>query len=467
VRPGSGRDAVTALRRAVLETTGLPGVSRASWGILVHSLDTDETLVSLNPRQLFVPASALKAVSVATAAEAVGWDYRFETAAFGTGPIENGVLRGDLVVTGSGDPSIATSDPDDLAAFVSAIERAGIRRIDGRVIGDDDAVEEPRPQLAWAWDDLGYATGALFGALNLDENQTGVRVMPGLAEGSPSRVEFEVGAATRTVLNRSVTGAAGSERLLWPEQRPGEPFLTIGGSIPAGSPPAEVRIAVGNPTLWFAASLRARLVVAGIEVTGPAADVDDAVPPPDRARAVALYTHRSPTLAEIARPLLKDSINVYGEALMRLNASRDGLPTNDAALEGLAGRLTAWGIPADGYQIVDGSGLSRRNAVSPEALLGVLRRMWSPEPDAPFVAALPVAGVDGSLAGRMANTAAQGRVLAKTGSMSNIRSLAGYARTVGGETLAFVVFVNNFEGDGAMATAAVDAIAIRLASFTR
>jgi D-alanyl-D-alanine carboxypeptidase/D-alanyl-D-alanine-endopeptidase (penicillin-binding protein 4) len=458
---------VARLHQAVLETTRLPGVSRASWGVLVYSLDEDETLVSLNPRQLFVPASALKLVSVASAADAVGWDYRFETMLLGTGPVEDGALRGDLVVVGSGDPSIGTMEPDDLAAFVAALREAGVRRIEGRVIGDDDAVEEPRPQLAWAWDDLGYATGALFGALNLDENRTAVRVTPGPAEGTPSRIEFAEGAATRTVFNRAVTGAAGSERLLWPEQRPGEPFLTIGGTIPAGSPPAEVRIAVGNPTLWFAAALRTRIVAAGIEVTGQAADVDDVAQPPDRARAVVLYTHRSPTLAENARPLLKDSINVYGEALMRLNAAPDALPTNDAALEGLAARLAAWGIAPDGHQIVDGSGLSRRNAVSPEALLGALRRMWSPDADSPFVSSLPVAGVDGSLAGRMRNTAAHGRVLAKTGTMSNIRSLAGYVRTTGGENLAFVIFVNNFEGDGAMATAAIDAIATRLASFAR
>lgn len=450
-------------------------MSRASWGLVVHSLDADETLVSLNAARLFVPASALKLVSAASAADAVGWNYRFETTVLASGPVEDGALRGDLIVAGSGDPSTgdpSTSDPstntverDDLADFVAAVRRAGVRRIEGRVIGDDDAIDEPRPQLAWTWDDLGYATGALFGALNLDENRTAVRVTPGAREGAPTRVDF-AGAAARRLRNRSVTGAAGSDRLLWPEQRPGEPFLTIDGTIAAGSPPAEVRIAVGNPTLWFASALRARLVADGVEVTGAAVDIDD-VDPPDREGLTVLYTHRSLPLSELVGPLLKDSVNVYGEALLRLNASPEAFPTNDAALEGLGTRLTAWGVPADGYQIVDGSGLSRRNALSPEALLVVLRRVWAAGIESPLVAALPVAGVDGSLASRMAGTAAEGRVLAKTGSMSNIRSLAGYARTAGGETLAFVIFVNNFEGDGAMATAAVDAIAVRLASFTR
>jgi D-alanyl-D-alanine carboxypeptidase/D-alanyl-D-alanine-endopeptidase (penicillin-binding protein 4) len=139
---------------------------------------------------------------------------------------------------------------------------------------------------------------------------------------------------------------------------------------------------------------------------------------------------------------------------MRLNAAPGVLPTNDAALEGLAARLTAWGVPADGYQIVDGSGLWRRNAVSPEALLVVLRRMWSPDRDTPFMEALPMAGVSGSLESRLRGTPAEAGVLAKTGTMSNIRSLAGYVWRPGGENLAFVIVVNTFDGDGAMATAA-------------
>ena len=134
------------------------------------------------------------------------------------------------------------------------------------------------------------------------------------------------------------------------------------------------------------------------------------------------------TLAEIAQPLLKDSINLYGEAVLRLNAPQGVLPTNDAALEGLRARMAAWGIPADAWQIVDGSGLSRRNAMAPEALVAVLRRMYDPSGASPWMTALPVAGLDGTLAGRMAGTPAEGNVRAKTGTMSNIRTLAGYVR---------------------------------------
>jgi D-alanyl-D-alanine carboxypeptidase/D-alanyl-D-alanine-endopeptidase (penicillin-binding protein 4) len=416
---------------------------------------------------LFVPASAAKLVSVATAAEAVGWDYRFETALRTTGPIDGGVLHGDLIVVGSGDPSLGGRGGGDLSDFVAAVGAAGITRIDGRIIGDDDALEEPRPQLSWAWDDLGYITGTLFGALNLTENRTVVTVAPGAAEGAPTIVTLDPHAGSRPLINRTATGPPRSTPLLWPEQRPGEPALTIAGVIPAGAEPMRLAVAVGNPTLWFASVLRNRLIEAGVAVTGEAVDIDEASPAPDRAASTLLFTYRSSTLAEIARPMLKESINLYAEALMRLNAGPDVFPTNDAALDGLRKRLASWGVPDDSYQMVDGSGLSRRDAISPVALLTVLQKMYDPAGSSPFMTALPVAGVDGSLEGRMKGTPAEGNVRAKTGTMSNIRSLAGYVTTASGERLAFVIMANNFEGTGAVATQAIDAMALRLASFAR
>jgi D-alanyl-D-alanine carboxypeptidase/D-alanyl-D-alanine-endopeptidase (penicillin-binding protein 4) len=445
----------------------MPGVSRAAWGVVVQSLDRRERLFALNADTLLVPASVAKLVTVATAADAVGWDYRYTTTLHGTGPIVDGVLRGDLVVVGSGDPSTGGRAGDDLSSWVDRLRAAGIRRIEGRIIGDDNAIEEPRPQLAWAWDDLGYTTGALFGALNLAENRTTVTIAPGSSAGAPPTVTADPRLAFRTVMNRVATGPPGSPQLLWPEQRPGDPALTVAGSIPAAAPAATLAVAVGNPTLWFASALKNRLVRDGIEVTGEAADVDDVTPLPTHDATTVLYTHRSRTLAEIAQPLLKDSINLYAEALMRLNAAGDVFPTNDAALDGLRKRLDSWGISNASYQLVDGAGLSRRDTISAEAVLAVLERMADSSGLSPFVTGLPIAGVDGSLATRMKGTPAERNLRAKTGTMSNIRTLAGYVTTRDGERLAFVVLINNFEGTGANANNALDEIAVRLASFSR
>jgi D-alanyl-D-alanine carboxypeptidase/D-alanyl-D-alanine-endopeptidase (penicillin-binding protein 4) len=459
-------DPIRQLSQDIAAVTTLPGVQRAAWGIVVRSLDRSETLFELNPRVLLVPASTAKLVSLASAVDAVGWEHRFETIVRATGPVVGGVLSGDLVVVGSGDPSIAGRGGTDLSIWIDALKAQGLRRIDGRVIGDDDAVEEPRPQLAWAWDDLGYTTGALFGALNLAENRMTVTVTPGPFPYAPTSLGVEPHAAYRPLANRTVTGAAESPLLIWPEQRPGETFLTIAGSVPAGAEPARLPVSAGNPTLWFASVLRNELLRSGIEVTGEAFDIDDAMPAPSQSGPV-LYAHHSATLADIAQPLMKDSINLYGEAVLRLNAPRGSLPTNDAALAALRTRMTAWGVPADSWQIIDGSGLSRRNAIAAEALVTVLERMYDPSGASPWMTALPVAGRDGTLAGRMSATPAEGNLRAKTGTMSNVRGLAGYVRSRDGETLAFAILSDNFEGSGAVATAAVDRIAVRLAAFSR
>jgi D-alanyl-D-alanine carboxypeptidase/D-alanyl-D-alanine-endopeptidase (penicillin-binding protein 4) len=460
-------DSLQQLKQDISAATALPGVQRAAWGIVVHSLDRNERIFELNPRTLLVPASTSKLVSLASAVDAVGWDYRYETVIRGSAPIVDGTLRGDLLVVGSGDPSIGGRSGVPLTGWVDALKAAGLRRIDGRVIGDDDAIEEPRPQLAWAWDDLGYTTGALFGALNLAENRMEITVNAGQALDIQPTFSMDPAASSRPLRNRTVTAAAQSQLLLWPEQRPGEPFLTIAGSIPIGAPPARLQVSVGNPTAWFATLFRAALVSGGIEVTGEAYDVDDVARRPEWQQTTVLYTHRSAPLAEIPQPMLKNSINLYGEAALRLNAAKGVFPTNDAALDGLRARMAAWGIPADAWQIIDGSGLSRRNAIAAEALVAILQRMYDPTGASPWMTALPVAGRDGTLAGRMVGTPAEGNVRAKTGTMSNIRTLAGYVRTRDGETLAFAILSDNFEGSGAAATAAVDRIAVRLAGFSR
>ena len=460
-------DPLQQLTQDIAAATSLPGVQRAAWGIVVHSIDRNERIFDLNPRTLLVPASAAKLVGLAAAVDAVGWDFRFETSVRATAPLVDGTLHGDLLLVGSGDPSIGGRAGQVLSVWVDALKALGLRRIDGRIIGDDDAVEEPRPQLAWAWDDLGYSTGVLFGALNLAENRMTVTVNPGQSPGDGNTLTVEPSARSRPLRNRTVTGAPGSSRLLWPEQRPGEPFLTIAGSMPADSPPAQLSVSAGNPTLWFASGLRHALLGAGIDVTGEAYDIDDVAERTEWETSTVLYTYQSPTLAEIAQPLLKDSINLYGEAVLRLNADRSALPTNDAALEGVGTRLAAWGIPPDAWQIIDGSGLSRRNAIAPETLVTILERMYDPSGDSPWMTGLPVAGRDGTLANRMEGTPAQDNVRAKTGTMSNIRTLAGYVRTRDGEALAFAIMADNFEGPGSAAAEAVDRIAVRLAAFSR
>jgi D-alanyl-D-alanine carboxypeptidase/D-alanyl-D-alanine-endopeptidase (penicillin-binding protein 4) len=460
-------DAVSALHVDLLALTHTAGVQRGSWGIVVQSLDNEERLFELNPHALLVPASVAKLVSAATAADAVGWNYAWSTQLEAAGEVRDGVLSGDLIVTGGGDPATGGRGGDDaIEAFITALKRAGIRRIDGRVVGDDDALEDGRPAFAWAWDDLGYPSGALYGALNYAENKTLVTIGAGSAAGAATEISLDASSQGRPLLNRTVTVARGAPQLIWAEQRPGEIPLTIAGSIPAGARPARLTISAGNPTTWFVTVLRNRLILEGIEVTGAAVDVDDLDTRPISTQRLATY--RSHPLGEITQPMLKESINLYAEAAMRLNAATaSGAIGNDAALDGFNARMQAWGIPREGFQMVDGSGLSRRDVLAADTLVTVLRRMYDATGASPWMRALPIAGVDGSLDTRLKGTLAEGNLRAKTGTMSNIRSLAGYVTTADGEHLAFAILLNDFEGTGAQALQAIDAIAVKLATFRR
>jgi serine-type D-Ala-D-Ala carboxypeptidase/endopeptidase (penicillin-binding protein 4) len=460
-------DAAQQLKSDIEALIDQPGHLHGIWAVAVHSLARSERLYEHNPRTLLIPASTMKLVSLAAASEAVGWDYVFETALLATGPVVNGALQGDLVIVGSGDPSVSgPPGGDSLGAWVEAIRSRGITRIDGRVIADDDRVEEPSPGYEWSWGDLGYDYGALPGALNLSENAFNLIVSPAHLEGLPPIVEPPADARDVPIANHARTNAAGARGLLWPEWRAGQ-GLSLNGTIGVGEKPVVVAITAGNPTEWFARALRNRLLTSGIDVRGEALDVDDLPAKPDWTRATVLHTHRSPLLAEVAKPLEKDSINLYAEAVLRLATGREGARTTGAALDAVRARLESWGIPKDGIQIVDGSGLSRRNVIAPETLMTILQRFYDASGASPFMQTLTIAGRDGTLRSRMKGTPADGNALGKTGSMSNVRTFAGYVKTADGEPLAVVVMANNFEGPASGVTATIDRLIVRLASFSR
>ncbi len=245
------------------------------------------------------------------------------------------------------------------------------------MIADDDRVEEPRPALAWTWDDLGYPSGAFFGALNVGENEMIVR-MPwatprtaGAALGRP-RPHSIVRSPNRTTHGRARHGGRiwrrAAARRAVPDDR------GLGARARHGE--VQLSVSVGNPTLWFAKRLRAALVATGIEVVGEAFDVDDIRPRPELTAATLVHGHVSPPLSTLVRPMLKNSINLHGEALLRVNAALDGVPTNDAALDGLRRRLTAWG-DACGRRAGGGRLRACRAAASmtADALTLILQRM--------------------------------------------------------------------------------------------
>lgn len=442
-----------------------PGHQHGIWGIAVQSIPHGERLYEHNPQTLLIPASAMKLVTVAVAADAVGWDYRFETRFLAAGRLHGGALQGDLVISGNGDPSVFGRTSDTFHPWITSFPSHGITRIEGRIIADDNSAEEPAPGNTWSWEDLAYPYGALPGALNLEENRIVITVSPSAVPGTPAIIELPPDARGVRVINDTLTVGPDDAQALSPEVRPGEP-LRVRGTIPIGARPARVSVSAGNPTLAFARGVRNRLLAAGIDVTSKAIDADDLPFMPDWSGAEVLHVHRSAPLWDIAMALMKDSINLYAEAVLRLATGPDGWRSTGAAVEAARARLEAWGIPKHGIQMVDGSGLSRRNVIAPETLLALLVKFSDPS-NVRWMQTMAVAGGDGTLEHRMKGTPAERNAIGKSGSMSNVRTLAGYVTTADRERLAFAIMANNFEGSAAQVTATIDKIVARLASFSR
>jgi D-alanyl-D-alanine carboxypeptidase/D-alanyl-D-alanine-endopeptidase (penicillin-binding protein 4) len=506
---------LAALRRQLDALFDGADFEDTSWGILVRSLRTGETFYANNPTKLMVPASSMKVVTLAATAERLGWDFRFDTRLGTSAPIEDGVVRGDVLVQGNGDPSIVRGDGrwspvfDTLAAQLAS---GGVTRIEGRLIGDDNAFEDRGYGVNWAWDDFAYDYSAPIGALQYDENTVGLRIAPG-AEGQLARVDVADPAAGLSVTNEVMTVAAAQPTIIDYEPAPREGRVRVTGQIAVDAEPQLRLTAVDNPTLYFVRALRAALDSHGIQVVGEAVDIDDVghtVFAPGASPAASgtatsatttsavaqplhtLATHQSPRLLEIATRLMMVSQNLIAETFFKqlglvaaptlmlasTAATHSGLATpasGPRVATAAAGRdalndilTNSWGLDARQFVIWDGSGLSRRDYISPLLLVTALTRMaQDPAHKDAFISTLPIGGRDGSLEYRMKGTPAEGNVRAKTGSMSQVRSLTGYVTTADGEPLAFSVIANGFTAPARRVDEAVDSAMDTLARFKR
>ena len=244
--------------------------------------------------------------------------------------------------------------------------------------------------------------------------------------------------------------------------------------MPLGSAPSAHTLSVDNPTLFFVTVLRNTLIAHGIGVDGPAVDIDDIGNAPSRDGAAVLLLHRSPPLSMLATTLMKVSQNLYAETLLKTMSLAnnidgvDGAATARGGIAAVRATLKAWGVEDGGLIMRDGSGLSRYNYVTPQTLVTILTHVGRDDRlRGPFESALPIAGRDGTLAGRMAGTAAEGNAHAKTGSIANARALSGYVTTADGERLVFSIIANNFETAASLIEQTSDQIVVRLAQFRR
>jgi D-alanyl-D-alanine carboxypeptidase/D-alanyl-D-alanine-endopeptidase (penicillin-binding protein 4) len=437
----------------------------------VRSLTHDDTLYAVNSRKLLTPASSMKIVTLAAAADRLGWDYSYETQIRGAGAIEAGVLEGDLLVVGNGDPSIDDWDGAATSLFQQWADRLktlGIRIVRNRLVGDDNTFDAEALGAGWAWDDLSssYATGV--GALQFNQNTARVTLTPGPAVGDAAVATVAPASSGLTLDNGVTTSVAGEPTPIVTRRLPGSSTLEMRGALPVDSQPVFRNVSVDNPTLYFGTALRDGLAVNGVEVHGPVTDIDAITNGPSRDEGAALVIHRSPPLSVLAATMMKNSQNLYAETLLKTLGLVEGTGSTDAGRRVIWSVLEPWGVMSSDLQIADGSGLSRYNLATAEALVTVLARVHQNDRlREPFEAALPVAGRDGTLERRLIGTAADNNVRAKTGSLSNARTLTGYVWTADREPLAFSIIANNFGAGSAVVDTTIDAIVVRLAEFTR
>jgi D-alanyl-D-alanine carboxypeptidase/D-alanyl-D-alanine-endopeptidase (penicillin-binding protein 4) len=448
----------------ILERSSFGG---ASWGVAVRSLRTGKLLYERDALKNLRPASTLKLVTTAAALDAFGPEARLRTTLETAGRLDAyGRVLGDAYLVGRGDPNLSGrfTEGRATAAFevmADALRVAGVRRIEGRLVGHEGLFEGDRRGDDWSWGDLVWAFGAEVSALSFNDNAADLIVAPGERVGDPVFVDPRVPSSYYTVASTATTAPSGTIRALALARDFGGNVIRLWGTYPLGEPATELNVAVEDPALYAATVFGEVLAAKGIRVTGPLATAATALP----AGLRVLAAHDSPPMAEIVKAVNKTSQNLHAEMLLRLVGARaSGRGSADLGRAAVRDFLRRLGVSQDGWALQDGSGLSRSDLLNARDLVGFLAAMDRHVHARAFRDSLAVAGVDGTLKNRMRGTAAEGRVLAKTGTLRHASGLAGYVTTKGGGRLAFAVLVNNYTGPPADVVSAIDRIAVVLAS---
>jgi len=463
------------LRKAIDSIVSRPDFAAAFWGIEVRSLSTGRALYARNAEKAFRPASNMKLVTTAAALDAYGPDARLRTTVETAGRLDGlGRILGDVYLVGRGDPNLSArfTSGRPTAAFeemAEALVAAGIRRVEGRVIGHEGAFTGERRGPDWGWEDLAWWYGAEVSALSYADNLEEASLKPGERVGDPAVLETEPRHGCLAVLSSVTTAEAalpapevpnGDDETVSLLREPGSNDVRLAGRVPLGGK-WEGRLAVGDPALCAARVFAEVIEARGVRVMGGVST--SSAPLPSDARVLA--THDSPSMAEIVRVVNKKSQNLHAEMLLRLVGLKvKGEGSTEKGHEAVADLAKRLGVPDAGWGLADGSGLSGADLLTPRGLVALLAVMDRHPHAAAFRDSLPIAGVDGTLEKRMKGTPAEGRVAAKTGTLRLAHALAGYVTTVRGERLAFAIVVNNHEGKSREAVAAIDAIAAALAA---
>ena len=439
-----------------------PALARAHVGLAVQVAETGEVLFESEAEKRFVPASNTKIVTAAVALDALGPDHRWTTRLVADGPVVDGTLTGDLWIIGDGDPVLSRQA---VAGWVPALRQAGIRHIDGSIVGDDRVFEPGQWGDGWMWDDLYAGWAAGVSGLQLHPNTVRAWLIPGPELGSEARMHLRGSGPPLPIDTRVRTGAPGSEVRLRFIPPPSGGDVRLEGWVPLGQDTVPLYLATPHPTLYLLEYLADVLEREGISVSGGVRRAE-----PDEGPVAPSWSAEfvSDPLSEVVSRMLKPSDNQVAETVLRTigREAGDG-GSAESGIEVVQATLAAWGIEPGAIDLVDGSGLSFYNELTPNAMVRLLRAMWR-HPEFPtFEAAMPIAGVDGTLRRRLLGTPGESNVKAKTGSLSSVRALSGYLRDGAGETLIFALLLNGYDAPGDVAVALEDLLIEQLVLYRR
>jgi len=479
--PYPERAATEQLTQTITDTIESKTFQGAFWGIHIVNLRSGTVLYSKNADHNFVPASNVKLFTTAAALEQLRPNYRYQTNVYADGPVEDGTLKGNLIIRGSGDPTLGGYQQRDnptqvFRRWADTLRAQGITHIRGNIIGDDRQLDETPLGEGWTWNDITYAYAAEIGGLVFNENTVNIRVT-GRKIGEPARVTWEPFETNYvTVVNRSRTVPYSKEEDEEYQRLMGTNTIHVDTRVHPNDWKKE-SITISNPTLYFTHVLRQVLQRNGISVNGHPADLDeiDLAPSYETSSIHKVASYTSPPLSRIARTLNHESRNLYAEQLLRTLAAENPPETSEdldpasspLGVKAVRETLGRAKIDTSTIQLVDGSGLSRKNLARPRSVVRLLKYMWlhsDADVSSAFYDSLPKGGKEGTLKYRFEGDApAKEKVRAKTGTLSGTSSLSGYVTSREGTPIAFAVFCNHHLSDSDDARSAQDVLVNALA----
>jgi len=451
--PARAQDALAPVLDKILDAPGLKG---GITGAIVCRVDTGQVLYAHDADTRLIPASNRKLFTSAAALEVLGDDFRIHTALRAEAkPDAAGTIRGSLYLRGGGDGLLS---PDDLDALARTLAQAGVKRVEGSVVGDGSLFTDGPYGFGWEWDDFSDEEFPQISALEVNEGVLGVHVAPGKAPGDPAVVTLTPPTDYLPVVVAAKTGAGDAPNDCAVSRPWDKNYFLVTGTLPPGAA-LDQNVPVKDPPLLAATLLRQSLVKAGILVTGRA--VMGQTPP----GTVTLAEHLSLPLAQYLPRMNKPSDNLLAESLVRLTGSiGGGAVSYDTGHARETAFLRSLGLDTQTLNLVDGCGVGRRNFVSARAVATLLVGMHKKPDWRVWYDSLPIAGVDGTLKSRMKGTTAADNVHAKTGTLGGVRALSGYVTGRSGTLYVFSLLMNNFPGTARQAGNAQDQFVEHLAS---